>query len=113
MIYEFKSKATGNLIMTQTVGDQVLNLIGKRSPKGVITVVEMPTVIGRLRAAMRAEQTETSANTTDAATNAKADDRNPSDHDTQPAVSLSQRLVPFIEMLERSHAAEKDIVWGV
>ena len=29
------------------------------------------------------------------------------------AISLKQRVVPFIDMLRRAHAEDKDIVWGV
>ena len=43
MIYKFKSQATGDLIMTQPVGDRVLSLIGKSpSPQGIIEVDQMP-----------------------------------------------------------------------
>ena len=42
MIYKFKSKATGDLIMTQPVGDRVLSLIGKpATPQGIIEVDQM------------------------------------------------------------------------
>jgi len=36
MIYKFKSRATGDLIMTQPVAERVLALIGKdRTPQGI------------------------------------------------------------------------------
>jgi hypothetical protein len=110
MIYEFKCKATGNLIMTQSVGDQVLDLLGKRSPKGIITVLEMPLVLQTLRHAFEKSQAEQKA----------LRDQNNLNKDTEfenrerpPTISLAQRLVPFIEMIERAHAAEKDVMWGV
>lgn len=110
MIYEFKSKATGNLIMTQIVGDQVLDLLGKRAPKGIITVLEMPMVLQTLRRAFEMSQAEQKAlregKNLDKDTELEQIDR-------QPAVSLGQRLVPFIEMIERAHAGEKDVMWGV
>jgi Domain of unknown function (DUF1840) len=109
MIYEFKCKATGNLIMTQTVGDQVLDLIGKRSAKGVITVLEMPLLLERLKAALANDKKSSNGNNDLDATQASSS----TSASSQPAVSLGQRLVPFIEMLERAHAAEKDVVWGV
>ena len=39
----------------------------------------------------------------------------PLDYDAarQELVSLRQRAAPFIELLERSGAAGKDVVWGV
>lgn len=110
MIYEFKSKATGNLIMTQTVGDQVLNLLGKRSPQGIITVLEMPMVLQTLQRAFEKSQAEQKALREGSNPDSEAEH---AQSDQQPVVSLGQRLVPFIEMIERSHAAEKDVVWGV
>jgi Domain of unknown function (DUF1840) len=109
MIYEFKCKATGNLIMTQTVGDQVLDLIGKRSSKGIITVLEMPLLLERLKAALANDKKSSKGNNDLDATQESSSASAPS----QPIVSLGQRLVPFIEMLESAHAAEKDVVWGV
>ncbi len=112
MIYEFKCKATGNLIMTQAVGDQVLDIIGKRAAKGVITVLEMPLVMQSLKSARTRAQAPDNLNS-DAANNGQSDSVSSNDIDRQPTVSLAQRLMPFIEMVERAHAAEKDIVWGV
>jgi hypothetical protein len=109
MIYEFKCKATGNLIMTQTVGDQVLEIISKRSTKGVITVLEMPLLLERLKAALANDKKRTNGSTD---LDAQQESSGASTQ-SQPVVSLGQRLVPFIEMLERALAAEKDIVWGV
>jgi hypothetical protein len=109
MIYEFKCKATGNLIMTQAVGDQVLDLISKRSAKGVITVLEMPLLLKRLQTALANDKKRVDGNS-DA--ELKQDSAG-ADTQSQVAVSLGQRLVPFIEMLERAHAAEKEVVWGV
>jgi hypothetical protein len=117
MLYEFKSKATGNLIMTQSVGDQVLDLIGKRSNVGVITVLEMPMIIQTLQAAITRSRAEQAADAAfDKAVSAadKSRDGGSDDYqERQPNVTLAQRLVPFIEMLERSHKEEKDVVWGV
>jgi Domain of unknown function (DUF1840) len=109
MIYEFKCKATGNLIMTQTVGDQVLDLIDKRSAKGVITVPEMPRAIEQLRAALAGDKKRAQ----DSQSSEPQRDNKGLGAETQPTISLGQRLVPFIEMLEGALAANKDIVWGV
>ena len=39
MIYEFTSRATGNMVMTQPVAERLLKLIGKHpGPQGIITV---------------------------------------------------------------------------
>ena len=56
MLFEFKSRATGSVVMTQDVGKKVLPLIGKTpDPKGIITVDQMPAAIASLEAACKRE----------------------------------------------------------
>jgi Domain of unknown function (DUF1840) len=96
MIYKFKSKAAGDVIMLQPHGDQLLRLIGREpSAKGIIEVADMPGAIEALQNA--AAQSE-----------APADDAN-----GERSVGLKQRVWPMIELLKRSHAADEPIVWGV
>jgi hypothetical protein len=33
--------------------------------------------------------------------------------DVERSISLKQRVVPFIDMLRRAHAEDKEVVWGV
>jgi hypothetical protein len=95
MLYKFKSKAAGDVIMLQTHGDQLMRLIGREpAAKGIIEPADMP-------AAMRALQ--------DAAAQAQAT----SDSDGERGVGLKQRVWPMIEMMKRAHAADQPIVWGV
>ena len=62
MIYKFKSKATGDLIMTQPVGERVLSLIGKpATPQGIIEVDQIPAAISALETAVAAESPQTTA----------------------------------------------------
>ena len=97
MLYKFKSKATGDLIMLEPNGRRVLQIIGKDpGPKGIILPAEMPAAISALDAAVAEEDAQQ-----------KATPRT-GDH-----VSLHQRAVPFIDMLKRCSAAGKEIVWGV
>jgi hypothetical protein len=94
MLYKFKSKAAGDVIMLQPHGDQLLRLLGREpAAKGIIEVADMP-------AAMRALQ--------EAAAQAPADDAG-----AERGVGLKQRVWPLIEMMKRSHAAGEPIVWGV
>jgi Domain of unknown function (DUF1840) len=56
MIYKFKSKATGDLIMTQPVAERVLSLIGKpATPQGIIEVDQLQAAMSALEAAAAAE----------------------------------------------------------
>ena len=102
MMYKFKSKATGDLIMTQPVGDRVLSLIGKPpSPQGIIEVDQMAAAMSALEAAVAAESPRPS-----------------DDGDADPAspradtVSLRQRVWPMVEMMKRALAEKQPIVWG-
>ncbi len=102
MIYKFKSKACGDVIMLGPQGDQLLRLLGREpSAKGIIEAGETASAVLRLKAALTAaEQAGASA---PAGTEPAADD----------VVSLRRRLWPMIEMLTQSGAAAQAVVWGV
>jgi hypothetical protein len=115
MLYKFKSKATADLIMLEPNGKQILRIIGKEpATKGILEVLEMPRAIEALRQAVQQEED----------TRAQMDAQNVSGSvdtkDTKGAVtsgqerpvSLRQRAAPFIDMLQRAHKANKDVVWG-
>jgi hypothetical protein len=107
MLYKFKSKAAGDLIMLQPNGRRVLEIIGKDpGPKGIILPEEMPGAIRALEDAIAKEEAEHQA----AIDEAKANGEVPPKFD---AVSLRQRAVPFIDMLRRCEKEKKEIVWGV
>ncbi|MFT3719022.1 DUF1840 domain-containing protein [Pseudorhodoferax sp.] len=108
MLFKFKSKATGDLIMLEPNGRRVLQLIGKEpGASGIILPEQMPAAITALEAAIAAEEAAQKA----AEDEARAHGEHP---DPKPEiVSLRQRAVPFIEMLRRAHAAGREVVWGV
>ena len=96
MIYKFKSKAGGDVIMLQPHGDQLLRLIGREpSSKGIIEVADMPGAVEALQKAA-------------AQSDAPADDAS-----GERGVGLKQRVWPMVELLKRSLAASEPIVWGV
>ncbi len=111
MIYKFKSKASGDLIMLEEHGRAILRIIGKTDPQtlrqGIIEPAQMPMALAALARAVREEE-------------AAQQEKAPAARETgQPAtgaglsVSLRQRSMPFMRMLERCHAAQKEIVWGI
>jgi hypothetical protein len=100
MIYKFKSKAAGDLIMTQPVGARVLALIGKAdTPQGIIEVDQLPAAIAALEAAVAAEAPRS------------ADDDDGAGRTDR--VSLRQRVWPMVEMMKRAQAEKQPITWGV
>ena len=98
MIYKFRSKNAGDLIMFEVNGRRVLEIIGKEpGPKGIILPEQMPDAIKALEAAIALEDAgddEASALPID-------------------GLGLHQRALPFIDMLQRNYKAGGDVVWGV
>ena len=101
MLYKFKSQAAAEVIMLQPDAETLLKIIGKTpGAQGIVTVDQIPGAINALRQAIAASKQAP-----------KADDED--DEKAEDGVSLERRAVPFIELLERSAAAGKDVVWGV
>ena len=95
MIYKFKSKAAGDVIMLQSHGDQLMRLIGREpAGKGIIETADLPAAIQALQ---------------EAAARASA----PTDAEGERGVGLKQRVWPMVEMMKRAQAAGEPIVWGV
>jgi cyclopropane-fatty-acyl-phospholipid synthase len=114
MLYKFKSKATGDLIMLEPQGKQILQLIGKEpGAKGIILPTEMMAAVDALNAAV-AQEEQTLEAAKDAAQNRGGDAGAAAPVAEGPrSISLKQRVVPFIDMLRRAHAEDKEVVWGV
>ena len=101
MLYIFKSTAAADLIMLEPNGRRVLQIIGKEAgPKGIIETAQMPAAIAALQAQIAVEET------------GQPSGGNGGSKGEVP-VPLRQRVVPFIDMLQRCQTAGKDIVWGV
>jgi len=110
MIYKFKSKATGDLIMLQAHGQTLLKIIGKSDAeqlqRGILLPEDMPRAILALQQAVSDEEQARS----ELAQQATAQGQTPP---PAPTVSLRQRSLPFIQMAQRCMAEKKEIVWGV
>jgi hypothetical protein len=113
MLYKFKSKATGDLIMLEPQGKQILKLIGKEpGAKGIILPNEMLAAIDALHQAVAEEElAHQAAEAAAKAGDGQANDAAPTGGPR--AISLKQRVVPFVDMLRRAHAEDKEVVWGV
>ena len=95
MLYRFKSGATAEVIMTDTRGGQMLEIIGKTpTPRGIIAAAALPAAILALEQAVLAEER---------ATEVPEPDR----------VTLRQRAWPLVEMFKRAQQAQVAVVWGV
>jgi len=106
-LYRFKSRETGDLVMTSEHGKRLLEILGKDpSGPGIVLPEQMPAAIDAIRQAIEAEEAEQKRLTEEAAARGEP----PPDFD---AVSLRMRSVPFIEMLQRCQGAGVEVVWGL
>lgn len=107
MLYKFKSKAAGDLIMLEPNGRQVLQIIGKTpGPQGIILPEEMAGAISAIEAAVAREDADKKSRADEARSNGESARGG-------EGVTLRQRAVPFLDMLRRCAQAGKEIVWGV
>lgn len=106
MIYKFKSKAAGDVIMLGPQGEQILRIVGKEpSAQGIFEVSSMPAAITAIEQAVAAEEASRVTDPPNAAEAAPAE--------SVDRIGLRQRVWPFLEMLKRCHAESAVIVWGV
>ncbi len=107
MIYKFKSKAAGDVIMMGPNGDALLRALGREpAAKGIIDAAACGPAILAIEQALLADEAARAEAEAEAATRG----------DTLPAregVGLRQRLWPMVEMLKRAAAANEPVVWGV
>ena len=100
MLYKFKSKNAGDVIMLEPHGRRVLEAIGKDAgAQGIIQTAEIPAAISALQAAIAEEESAS-----------KEDSHTVHQHES---VELRQRAQPFTEMLKQAQSSSDDIVWGV
>jgi Sec-independent protein translocase protein TatA len=116
MIYEFKSRATGTVVMNQSSAEWILGVIGKPAgPTGIITVEQIPGAVDALRKAVEEEKRAIREARRESA-HRDENDRNRDDRDDdEPSATVThaQRAWPFIEMLIAAHDAKRDVTWGV
>lgn len=107
MIYKFKTKAAGDLIMLGPNGDAMLRALGREpAPRGIIEPAAMDGAIAALERAIADDEAARAAAEREARTKGEA-------LPPREGVAPRQRLWPMIEMLRRARAADAPIVWGV
>ena len=94
MLYKFKSKVTGDLIMLEPDAKRLLKIMGREDQvKGIFLADQIEGAIQALTLAISMEE---GALDTDA-----------------KQVSLRNRAQPILKMLTSCQAKSADIVWGV
>ena len=94
MLFKFKSKVTGDLIMMEPDAKRLLKIMGREDQtKGIFLAVQLPAVISALEAAVSQEEQEGLQD--------------------PKQISLRQRSLPMLKMLRQCLAQSADVVWGV
>jgi cyclopropane-fatty-acyl-phospholipid synthase len=106
MLYKFKSKATGDLIMLEQHGSQLLRIIGKEpAAQGILLCADMPAALQAITQTIAQHEARAREN---ASQQGQEDSSEPAE-----LITLRQRAVPFMDMLRRCMAQTCDVVWGV
>jgi Domain of unknown function (DUF1840) len=107
MLYKFKSKAAGDVVMLQDSGTRVLQLMGKDTgPTGIVLPEHMAAAIEALTQAIAQDEAQRQA-----AKAAAKEQGVPSP--ALDTVSLRVRAWPLVEMMQRCAKANAPITWGV
>ena len=94
VIYKFKSKVTGDLIMLEPDAKRLLKLMGKENQtKGILLAEQLSAAIALLENAVAQEEIDGLAD--------------------PKQVSLRQRSMPMLKMLKKCLDQSEDVVWGV
>ena len=103
MIYKFKSKASGDVIMLGPNGDALLRAIGRApAAQGIFEPASMASAIVAIERAVAADEA--------AGGNAHGAANPPGAAD---GVTLRQRFWPMVDLFKRAAAAGVPVVWGV
>jgi hypothetical protein len=106
----FKSAACADTIYFGDVAKRMMELIGKEvSDKGIVTVEQLPEAIARIKAAIEEDKAAHRKQIQEDEPGTEGDGRG----GQRPRVTLTQRALPLLEMLERSLKEKKPVVWGV
>ena len=107
MLYKFKCKAGGDLIMLGPNGDTLLRAIGREpAAQGIIEPPAMAAAMAAIAQAVAADEASRAATEADAAAQGLP-------LPAQAGVGLRQRLWPMLDLLKRASAADAPVVWGV
>ncbi|MCE2856395.1 MAG: DUF1840 domain-containing protein [Comamonadaceae bacterium] len=94
VIYKFKSKVTGDLIMLEPDAKRLLRIMDKTDQaKGILLAAQISDAMAAIEKAIALEETEGIQD--------------------PKQVSLRQRSMPMLKMLKQCHDQSEDVVWGV
>ena len=103
----FRSEVGPDVMMFDDIAHRMMDLLGKeRTERGVVTVEQLPAAIAALKEAIAKDR---------AAQKAQPEAEDEGDEETRAPrpVSLAQRALPLVELLEISLARGKPVTWGI
>lgn len=107
MIYKFKSKAAGDLIMLGPNGDALMRVLGREpAAQGIIEPADMPAAQQAIEQAVAADEAARAQAEQEALARGEA-------LGPREGITPRQRLWPMLELLRRAHGADQPVVWGV
>lgn len=99
MLVTFSCPAYANITMFGDVATRMLKLMGhSETVPGAILAEDVPAALGRLVAAIEAEQQ-------------LPEPEKSGEEEGEPAVSLSHRALPLINLLEAAAKAKCNVMW--
>ena len=125
MLYKFKSKASGDVIMFETHAKALLEIMGKDpSAKGILLVADMPKALEALEVALKKHGHEANHEVEHEAGHEVSHEKghaSPAKHRSKEqeheqeslVVSLGQRAAPMRQMIKQCILEGHPIVWGV
>lgn len=104
MIVTFKSKASGDVIMFGDIAHELMKVMGKDpDPTGIITAEQLPGAISALKAAIEESRKQP----------APDEEQEAEKPAMTRTVTLAQRAIPLLELLEWSDKKKTPVTWGV
>ena len=114
MLYKFKSQVAADVIMLKPTAEELLKIIGKTpGATGIVTAEQAPAAVAAIKAEIERREAAGQAEAVPTNADEARAQREADEVARHELVTLRQRAVPFIELLERSAAAGKDVVWVV
>ena len=105
MLVTFSTPAYADITMFGDVAIRILKMMGHSATiPGAILAEDVPPALERLKTAIEAEQQLPEPEKS-------GDDENEEDEDDEPAVSLSNRALPLIELLKAAAISESNVMW--
>jgi hypothetical protein len=108
MLYRFKSKAAGDVVMLEPNGKQLLEILGKDpAGPGILLPQDMPAACEAIARAVAQDEAAR------AQRQAQAHDEDEACAAEAERVSLRMRAAPFLELVHHSQREKTEVVWGV